>query len=296
MSAGPGVPVFRRELPTAVLPFSDGDPPVPAAVSATEASSPAEILRCAETLGIPWRRIVLGEIESEQRLRRYHADIETRCDLRSAVTILSFSLLKSWRIRDEIESLACQARGASSPGAARQLRMVLQRLTGKGDRDQVALAQHLWFAYQRVLLLHRVRRAAARSHGTTAERLAFVCSQARCGFDDAAWAVCQEDSPRRGHRLDAAVRKVRDEGFLIPRAQTEARSLAELRRIVMISPHLRRRRRSWKTPPDPVSAPRRVRLPVATLSPALAPAGGPAPRRDPDLSTLLQRAVSQRPF
>jgi hypothetical protein len=264
----------------------------------TEASSAAEILRCAEALGIPWKRIVLGEIESELRLRRYLVDIDERCDLPQALTILSFSLLKSWRIRDEIESLACQARGASSPGAVRKIRTVMQRLTGKGDRDQVAMAQHLWFAYQRVLLLHRVRRAAARSHGTTAERLAFVCSQARCGFDDAAWAVCQEDSPRRGHRLDAAVRKVRDEGFLIPRAQTEARSLAELRRIVMTSPHLLRRRRSRSMPPDPVSAPRRVRLPVQTLSPGVLAGGGaarPAPARDSDLSTVLQRAVSSTP-
>jgi hypothetical protein len=32
--------------------------------------------------------------------------------------------------------------------------------------------------------------------------------------------------------MDAAIRKVREEGFLVPRAATEARSLGELRRIL----------------------------------------------------------------
>jgi hypothetical protein len=280
-----------------VLPRRDGDPDSPS-FGPSEASTPAQILECAEALCIPWRRILLGEIDSEQRLRRYVADVETRFSLRAAISILSFSLLKSWRIRDEIESLACQARGAANQGAVRQLRIVLQRLTGRGDRDQVALAEHLWFAYQRVLLLHRVRRAAARSSGTTAERLAFTCSRARCSFDDAAWAVCQEDSTGRGHRLDAAVCKVRDEGFLIPRAPTEARSLAELRRIVLSSPYLQRRRRSRSAPRETAAAPRRVRLPFSTMNAgavgkvlAVRAVGG----RNPEMPTPLQRSVSRDP-
>jgi hypothetical protein len=278
-----------------VLPRRDGDPESPS-FGPTEASTPEQIVECAEALGVPWRRILLGEIESEQRLRRYVADVESRFSLRSAISILSFSLLKSWRIRDEIESLACQARGASSQGAVRQLRIVLQRLTGRGDRDQVALAEHLWFAYQRVLLLHRVRRAAARSRGSTAERLAFTCSRARCSFDDAAWAVCQEESAEKGHRLDAAVGKVRDEGFLIPRAPTEARSLAELRRIVLSSPYLQRRRRLRAAPREAAAAPRRVRLPLATIdSGALGRvlAVRAVGRSNPELPTPLQRSVPQ---
>jgi len=259
-------PAPLRTQPMAILPLCHGgDPPSPTPFVPSQAASPPEILRCAETLGIPWKRILLGEIEAEQRLRRYPGNIESECPLPSALTILSFSLLQSWRVRDQIESLACQARGASVRGAVRQLRIVFQRLIGKGDRDQVALAQHFWFAYQRVLLLQRVCRAAAKSHGTMAERLAFICSTARCCFDDAAWAVCQEGSPERGHRLDAAVRKVREEGFKIPRTETEVRSFAELRHIVRASPHLIRRRASRRRSQDLVSAPRRVRLPVDAI-------------------------------
>ncbi len=254
-----------RVAPMVVLPQRDGDPPPATPLAPTQAASAPEILRCAEELGIPWKRVLLGEIEAEQKLRRYVADIERECPLPSAVTILSFSMLQSWRVRDQIEALACQARGAAVRGAVRQLRIVFRRLIGKGDRDRIALAQHFWFAYQRILLLQRACRAAARSRGTTAERLALVCSTSRCNFDDAAWAVCQEGSPRRGHRLDAAVRKVREEGFLIPRAQTEARSLAALRRIVLASARDLGRRPLRERPLDSVSSPRRVRLPAHAI-------------------------------
>src|SRR5262249_62091409 len=90
-------------------------------------------------------------------------------------------------------------------------------------------------AHQRRLLLQRARRAASRSRGTIEERLAFVCTEARCAFEDAEWALRQEASPCRGRRMEAAVRKVREEGFFVPRAATEARSLRELRRIVEAS-------------------------------------------------------------
>jgi len=58
------------------------------------------------------------------------------------------------------------------------------------------------------------------------------------------------------------VRKVREEGFLVPRASTEARSLAELRRIALTSPHVRRQRPSRLWAQDSVGKPRRVVLPV----------------------------------
>ena len=261
--ASPGIfGIVPRGIPGA----RDGDPPEPAPQVPAASAEPAEILACAEALGIPWRRILLGEIDAEQRLRRYAGDLEKDGPLPAASTILSFSVLRSWRVRDEIETLACQARSAVR-GAERRLRLVFRHLIGKEKREPVVLGQHFWFAYQRVLLLQRVRRAAARSRGATsmsmAERLAEVCARARCSFDDAAWAICQEDSPRRGQRLESAVRKVREEGFLVPRASTEARSLAELRRIARSSPHGRRRpSRAW--PPDPVGKPRRVALPVGT--------------------------------
>jgi len=208
--------------------------------SAAAADRPEEILACAETLGIPWRRLLAEEIEAEQRLRRYLSDVEDERPLRSLLKLLPFSCLRSWRVRDRIERLSSEARGASAPDARRQLRLVFTHLVGKKESDKTALAEHLWFAYQRILLLQRVRRAASRSRGTAAERMADVCARARCSFDDAAWALSEEESPKYGDRFDAAVRKVRAEGFQIPRAETEARSLAKLRRIVRASPYLRR--------------------------------------------------------
>ncbi|HYB53118.1 MAG TPA: hypothetical protein VEG84_04555, partial [Thermoanaerobaculia bacterium] len=205
------------------------------------------------------------EIDAEQRLRRYLADIEQECPLPSVVKILSFSFLDSWRARDQIQSVACEARGASVPSAVKQLRTVFLGVAGKDDRDRVAFAEHLRFAYHRVLLLQRVRRAAAKSRGTMAERLAFICRRARCCYDDAAWAILEEDSPQRGDRFDSAVRKVREEGFLIPRAESETRSLAELRRIVGVSPHLTQRRARRMKAPQPPSAPRRVPLPATAV-------------------------------
>ena len=206
----------------------------------TVSDSPEEILGCVETLGIPWKRVLIEEIEAEQRLRRYLADVEEERPLRSLLKLLPFSCLRSWRVRDRIERLSSEARSAPAPHARRQLRLVFSHLVGKNESDKIALADHLWFAYQRILLLQRVRRAASRSRGTVPERLAEVCARARCSFDDAGWALAEEQSPKYGDRFDAAVRKVRAEGFRIPRAESEARSLAQLRRIVRASPYLRR--------------------------------------------------------
>jgi len=200
----------------------------------TEGSRTEEILACAETLGIPWRRVLLEEIEAEQKLRRYLADVSAECPLDSALTILSHAAQRSWRVRDQVEILAGQAR-ASARGARRGLRMFLRHLAGESEPASAAFVRQCGFAYQRILLLQRVRRAAARSRGSLPERLAFVCSTARCAFEDAEWALREESSARRGERMQAAIKKVREEGFFVPRAQTEARSLAELRKIVMAS-------------------------------------------------------------
>ena len=244
---------------------ADPSPADAAAPSVPLQPSPPELLRRAQELGIPWERILLDEIKSEQTLRRYLADVEADFPLWSTLSVLSFSFLQSWRVRDRIQALACQARGASAREAVRQLRLVFQRLTGKAARDQASFAEHLWFAYQRVLLLQRVSRAAARSHGTTAERLASICSRTGCCFDDAAWAVCQEDLPRRGHRLDAAIRKTREEGFQVPRASSEANAFAELRNIVRTSPHLTRRQASPRRSQASSSVPQRLAHPVEAV-------------------------------
>jgi hypothetical protein len=189
------------------------------------------LLASAETLGIPWRRILLEEIEAEQKLRTYLTDVAAECPLDSALEILELGASRSWRVRDRIETLAYQAR-ASVRGAETKLRGFLRVLLGRAGTDVAALDRRCGRAYQRILHLQRARRAAERSRGTEAERLAFVCARARCRFEDAAWALREHDSPRRGRRMEAAVRKVRDEGFFVPRAATEARSLAQLRRIV----------------------------------------------------------------
>jgi len=243
LGADTGVPM-NTELLQAVLPPSDAPP----ATDFGSLAEPGEILERAEALGIPWRRLLLQEIEAEQTLRRYLADVSRSVPLPDATTILPLSFLQSWRVRDRIETLACQAKAGAVRGAIRQLRMVFRRLVGTGDRDQAALGQHLWFAHQRVLLLQRARRAAGRSEGSMAERLAFVCATTHCSYDDAAWAIGQADAPRSGRRYEAAIRKVRDEGFRIPRAESEARSLAELRRAVSASAGSRRRRDGRPSP------------------------------------------------
>jgi len=224
---------MSRTFALAVLPPRDGDPG-----SRRADDSPEELLRRAETLGIPWRRLLLSEIDAEERLRRYLSDVQERFPLRAAAAILEFGALQSWRVRDRVQTLAGEARG-DSLRAGRELRGFLRRFGGRPERDGAALAEHLAFAYARVLLLQRVCRAAARARGTLDERLAAVCAKARCCFEDAQWAIRQEDSPERAARLEAAVRRVREEGFLIPRAHNEARSLAELRRIVNASPKRR---------------------------------------------------------
>jgi len=220
-----------------------------------------EILRRAEALEIPWERILLDEILAEQALRRYIEDV-AEMPLATRLSLLSFSFLSSWRVRDQIQTLSCAARSASLRSAVSQLRLVFRSLVGQPDRSQATFAGYLWFAHQRVLLLQRVCRAARRSRGTTAERMAFICSTTRCSFDDAAWALCREDAPRPGHRMDAAILKVRQEGFQIPRASTEARSFAELRRIIRACPRSVRRRRLPRRPAEAVSVPPRIGLPA----------------------------------
>jgi hypothetical protein len=105
-------------------------------------------------------------------------------------------------------------------------------------------ARFLRLAYQRILLLQRARRAAARSSGSEAERLAFVCGMTRCTYDDAVWAIGQDAEAPPGRRLEAAIRKVREEGFPVPTAESEPRALAQLRCTVLAFSARDRRRRA----------------------------------------------------
>jgi hypothetical protein len=214
----------------------------------TTPESSSDLVRDAEALGVPWRRILREEIQTEKALRRYLEDVGGDWPLEAGMKILPGSFLKSWRMRDRLHGLWTRSRVAFDRKARRQLRGVVSSLLGKASDDRTTLAEHLWFAYQRVLLLQRVSRAAARSRGGWDERLAFICERARCRPDDAVWAAALEDAPRRGHRLDAAMRKARDEGFQIPRAATEARAFAALREMVRVSPLLSRARRATAAP------------------------------------------------
>jgi hypothetical protein len=220
------------------------------------------IVRRAEALGIPWKRILRDEIQSEERLRATLADVDPDVPFWSLLSLLPFSFLQSWRVRDRIEGFAQQAQGSSDREAIGELRKLLQLLTGTARRDHVSFGRHLWFAYQRVLLLQRVSRAAAKCrHLDPSKRVAAVCARAHCSHDDAVWAVCREMAPRRGHSLDAAVQRVREEGYRVPRLETEARSFARLRSIVRSSRPLRGRH-SRRVSRDPISLPARVAHPV----------------------------------
>ena len=217
--------------------------------AADREESADELLSRAETLGIPWRRLLVQEIEAEERLRAHLPELTAELPWDEALEILSAESSRSFRVRDQLEALAWQAR-ASVKGAERKLRDFVQTIRIGGSKER-AVGRSFDTAYRRILLLQRARRAAARCGDgtmTTAERLAFVCTRARCRFEDAEWAIGVESSPRRGRRMEAAIRKVRDEGYFVPRAATEARSLASLRRIVFgfrdASPRNRRARAS----------------------------------------------------
>ena len=251
-------------FPVHLLPRLGPAPALPAGPPVPEPAAPApEILLRARALGIPWERILLQEIRAEEALRRYLEDVEADWPLWSALTVLPITFLQTWRVRERVLELAYQAQGSLGGSALRQLRFLFRRLTrGPGTRSaSVSLAEHVWFAYQRVLLLQRVARAAARSRGPIEERLAFICDRARCSHDDAQWALCREESPRRGHCLDDAIQKARDEGFQIPRAASGPKAFRWLRSAARDSAHRLRRRTSLPNPvrdravvPHPVPA------------------------------------------
>jgi len=255
-SSQPTRPPWRapRAVPPALRASPAPDPEPTPAADAGEAR--LELLRRAEALEIPWRRILQDEIQAEQAQRRHASDVAAM-PLAMRMAVLSHALLTSWRVRDEIQALSTAARATFLPGPVRQLRQVFRRLVGKPEGHTAALAAHLWLAHERVLLLQRVCRAARRCRGTTAERMASICAATRCSFDDAAWALCGESAARRGHALDASIAKAREEGFQIPRAASEARAFADLRRIARASGAHRPRRAAGSAA---VAAPHRVAL------------------------------------
>jgi hypothetical protein len=57
---------------------------------------------------------------------------------------------------------------------------------------------------------------------------------------DARRALTRADSSRRGHRLDDAMRRTRDEGFELPVGSSEVAAFRRLRDFVAASPYLAR--------------------------------------------------------
>ena len=57
---------------------------------------------------------------------------------------------------------------------------------------------------------------------------------------DAKWALSRAGSPKRGHRLDDAMRRTRDEGFELPQDSSEVGAFRRLRDYVTSSSHLAR--------------------------------------------------------
>jgi hypothetical protein len=193
-----------------------------------------DVRAVAEALGIPWRRILESEIESERALRRLLGEAAGDEPLWRILCALPSSALDSWRVRERINALACEASAGSDPTAGKELKEVFDHLRGrrKGRRSSADLmATHFWFAYQRVQELVRAAGAAEKARGDRAWRLRRTAEVSGCAAPDALWALDRAGSRGRGHRLDDALARARSEGFVIPRAGTPLQSFVLLRRL-----------------------------------------------------------------
>ena len=227
----------------AVRPVSDAAPRI--------AGGDLDVLAEAETLGIPWRAILSNEIFAEKILRDSVVNLDGDWPLACLFSLLPNSLLQSWRARERIHALSWEARVERSRAAAALLRSVFLHLAGKrapGAPIDYLLANHLGFAYQRVLQLLRISRTAERSKGTRARRIEAVAGRTNCSSSDAAWAVDRADSRSRSHRLDDAMRRAREEGFELPVASSELIAFTRLKRFVQRRPFLRARRKFARPP------------------------------------------------
>ena len=216
-----------------------------------------DICAVAEALGIPWRRILVAEIESERGLRRILGEVEDDEPLWRVLCALPSSAMDSWRVRERVNALACEAGTGRAPSAARDLKEVFDHLRGrrKGRRSPAdPMSSHFWFAYQRVQELVRVAAAAEKTRGDRGWRIRRTAELSGCPPADALWALDRADSPGRGHRLDDAIARARSEGFEIPRSGTPLQSFVLLRKLARKSaPFPERRRKASKARPEPRS-------------------------------------------
>jgi hypothetical protein len=202
-----------------------------------------DLLREASDLGIPWQRILADEICAEKALRLSLADVTEDWPLWPALWILPLSLLQSWRVRDRIHRLSWKASRNRCEDSARQLRALHAHFLGRANgraSEATLFARHLWFGYQRVLALARISRAAEKTRGDLETRIASLRTGSGCSSSDARWAVCRAGAAGRGHRLDDAMRRAREEGFELPLDCSEVEAFRRLRAFVASSPHLAR--------------------------------------------------------
>ena len=201
-----------------------------------------DVLTEAEALGIPWRIIISKEIYAEKILRESVENLDEDWPLSCLFSLLPYSLLQSWRARERIHTLSWQARSERSRAAANGLRAVFLHLAGKrcpGEPFDFLLANHLGFAYERVLQLQRICRTAEKARGSRSDRIEAVTDKTHCSDSDAAWAVDRAAMRGRGHRLDDAMKRAREEGFELPVATSELVAFTRLKRFVQRRPFLR---------------------------------------------------------
>ena len=194
------------------------------------------LIRQAQALGIPWRRILTREISTEGMLQRFLGCEIGELPLWRALAIIPNSLFHSWRVRDLIDRLAWEASAQGSRAARREIASLLNCLSGVRARrwtEEMARAKHYWFAYDRILELQAVALAAERSRAQGKNRIAEVCQSTGSTRSDAEWAVTRLDAPGRSHALDDAVARARQEGFEIPNAASELQAFSRLRRFVL---------------------------------------------------------------
>ncbi len=214
----------------------------------TSRKEPARgLIAVAEALGIPWERLLEGEIQAERTLRGFVGEPESDLPLWRYVSALPATALDSWRVRERLAVRIREARLTGSGAAVRCVREAVDELCGKhhwGESDRRALALHLSFALERVRELSRVARAAEKSRGSRGERLNRIFAKTGCTEADASWALERLEAPDRTHSIDDAVRRARAEGFEIPVEESEFHSFLALRRLARQRTAPRRRRES----------------------------------------------------
>jgi hypothetical protein len=207
--------------------------------------SARDLIAVAEALGIPWERLLEGEIQAERTLRGVVGEAERDLPMWRVVLALPTTALDSWRVRERLTDRIREARLTGSGAAVRCVREAMDELCGKhrgGDSDRRALALHLSLALERVRELARAARAAEKSRGDRGERLARIVAKTGCTDSDAVWALERVEAPDRTHAIDDAVRRARAEGFEIPVEESEFHSFLALRRLARRIPRARRRR------------------------------------------------------